>query len=238
MFSLNSWTWNIHEWDNAILNVCMVGAIGTLTVGWLSRKFLMEWMLCDDTHNIGLKEIPDVLTPEECDRLIAWKNNHKERSTESEVDKMVFWKSNKVDTRYRKSSQCWIYEDEHPLVRKLQRIVSQHISNPCYYEALQIAHYKKGGYFKAHYDILLNPFIRKYRTGTLIVYLNDDYVGGETRFPYLNRTIRPKKGDAIFFHSIHATSKKVLWYSKHEGCEVRHGEKYIATLWFNEKYDG
>jgi prolyl 4-hydroxylase len=227
----------------------MAGALGTLTVAWLSRTFLLEWIVCDDTPDIGLKEIPGVLTPEECNELIAWKNTHKERSTESKIEKWCLWKFNKVNTRHRKSSQCWIYEDEHPLVRKLQSVVAQHISydyncnTKCDYEALQIAHYKTGGYFKPHYDIHLNPLVPQYRTGTLIVYLNDDYVGGETRFPYLNRTIRPKKGDAIFFYSIHVNSKdkfkfkfkKPLWYSKHEGCEVRHGEKYIATLWFNEK---
>ncbi len=61
---------------------------------------------------------------------------------------------------------------------------------------------------------------------TLLVYLNDDMTGGETRFfadmeqvarrcPYL--TVKPRTGAALaFLHSI--------W---HEGAVVQSGEKYV-----------
>ncbi len=51
----------------------------------------------------------------------------------------------------------------------------------------------------------------------VLVYFNDDFEGGETRFvKQLDRVVRPRRGlVAIFQHKI-----------RHEGCEVRRGKKY------------
>jgi len=50
---------------------------------------------------------------------------------------------------------------------------------------------------------------------TLMIYLNDDYEGGETTFNEI--TVRPKQGAAlIFLHDL-----------EHEGSEVKQGVKYV-----------
>lgn len=41
--------------------------------------------------------------------------------------------------------------------------------------------------------------VAMYQVVNALVYFNDDYEGGEFRFPYANLTIKPKTGDIIFF---------------------------------------
>jgi hypothetical protein len=66
-------------------------------------------------------------------------------------------------------------------------------------------------------DHWYRPNDRQITLHTVLVYLNDDFEGGETRFvQQLERVVRPQRGlVAIFQHKI-----------RHEGCEVRRGNKY------------
>ncbi|GGX22516.1 prolyl hydroxylase family protein [Undibacterium macrobrachii] len=52
---------------------------------------------------------------------------------------------------------------------------------------------------------------------TFLVYLNEDYIGGETLFRNGNLKVSPKKGSAIIF-------EHQLW---HQGVEVESGMKYV-----------
>ncbi len=52
---------------------------------------------------------------------------------------------------------------------------------------------------------------------TCLIYLNQDFAGGETAFPEQRQCIQPRSGTALFFqHPI-----------LHEGCVVRSGIKYV-----------
>ena len=57
-----------------------------------------------------------------------------------------------------------------------------------------------------------------------MVYLNDDYEGGETEFLYYKRRIKPEKGKLLIWPAgmTHA----------HRGGLVLEGIKYVATGWF------
>ena len=50
-----------------------------------------------------------------------------------------------------------------------------------------------------------------------MIYLNDEFTGGETEFPELNKTIVPTRGTALLFQH------RVL----HAGRGVSTGEKYV-----------
>ena len=52
---------------------------------------------------------------------------------------------------------------------------------------------------------------------TLVFYLNDDFTGGETDFPELDREVEPRTGRALLFQH------RVL----HEATEVQSGEKFV-----------
>lgn len=72
----------------------------------------------------------------------------------------------------------------------------------------KVARYKPRGYFKLHTDHVeaFNDLACGGRLGTLIVYLNDDFTGGQTQFPYLEVTVQPSAGDAIYFHSVRVSA--------------------------------
>ncbi len=82
-------------------------------------------------------------------------------------------------------------------------------------ELFRFYKYQPGQEFKKHRD---QSYIRNETEAsyfTFMIYLNDDYEGGETTFT--NITIQPKQGTAlIFFHDL-----------EHEGCAVKQGIKYV-----------
>jgi prolyl 4-hydroxylase len=84
-------------------------------------------------------------------------------------------------------------------------------------ERLRCYRYRPGQRFAPHYD---GAFVRDDREQSLVsylVYLNDDFVGGETNFLQLGQTIVPRAGTALLFQH------RLL----HEGAEVREGCKYV-----------
>ena len=84
-------------------------------------------------------------------------------------------------------------------------------------ERLRFYRYKAGQSFTAHRD---GYFLRENRERsllTLILYLNDDYTGGETRFLESENLIIPQQGQVIVF-------SHQLW---HEGLPVTKGCKYV-----------
>lgn len=71
-----------------------------------------------------------------------------------------------------------------------------------------MARYRPQGFFKLHTDHVeaFNRLVCGGRLGTLIIYLNDDFTGGQTNFPYVKATVEPCTGDAIYFHSVVVSS--------------------------------
>jgi prolyl 4-hydroxylase len=77
--------------------------------------------------------------------------------------------------------------------------------------------YRIGQRFEPHMDHWYRPSETQITLLTVLVYLNDNFEGGETRFQeQIEQTITPKCGMvSIFQHKI-----------RHEGCPVRRGIKY------------
>ncbi|HLL55645.1 MAG TPA: 2OG-Fe(II) oxygenase [Myxococcaceae bacterium] len=84
-------------------------------------------------------------------------------------------------------------------------------------ERLRMYRYRAGQRFEPHMDHWYRPSENRITLHTVLVYFNDDFEGGETRFSeQLEQTIVPKRGmAAIFQHKL-----------RHEGCPVRRGVKY------------
>ncbi|MEM7606977.1 MAG: 2OG-Fe(II) oxygenase [Myxococcota bacterium] len=84
-------------------------------------------------------------------------------------------------------------------------------------ERLRFYRYQPGQRFDAHTDHWYQPDERHITLLTVLVYFNDNFDGGETRFvEHVEATVHPKPGlVALFQHKI-----------RHEGNEVRAGRKY------------
>ena len=57
-----------------------------------------------------------------------------------------------------------------------------------------------------------------------VLYLNDDYEGGEIHFPQHNLSIKPKRGDLLIFPGNQ--------YYSHEVKEILSGERFTAPAWY------
>ena len=58
---------------------------------------------------------------------------------------------------------------------------------------------------------------------SFIIALNDDYIGGGTRFVQKNKTYKLKQGDVLLF----------CGQTKHEGLPINNGIRYILTGFIN-----
>lgn len=83
------------------------------------------------------------------------------------------------------------------------------------FEPLRVYRYDVGHHFGLHSD-------QSYTRGdarsllTLLVYLDEDFDGGETEFPDEHQTIAPRTGDALWFqHAVLHAGKQVTRGTKH-----------------------
>jgi prolyl 4-hydroxylase len=95
-------------------------------------------------------------------------------------------------------------------------------------EPLQLLRYRPGGEYKPHMDAL--PAEPNQRILTVLVYLSDDYEGGETSFPRTGLSFRGKEGDALLFRNASADGRADP-LALHAGLPVTRGSKYLASRW-------
>jgi predicted 2-oxoglutarate/Fe(II)-dependent dioxygenase YbiX len=84
---------------------------------------------------------------------------------------------------------------------------------------LQLVRYPSGGFFLPHADASLHP--RERRRISVIVYLNDDFEGGETEFMGTGEVVRPAAGAVLTFAA----------HLPHTGRPVANGEKWVVVAW-------
>ncbi|AXK41947.1 2OG-Fe(II) oxygenase [Erythrobacter aureus] len=99
-------------------------------------------------------------------------------------------------------------------------------------EPTQILAYDTGQEYKSHLDTL--PNTANQRKFTFLVYLNDDYSGGETQFNAIQWSFKGKPGDALLFQNIDHTGQPCP-LSVHAGCPVQSGTKYLLSKWIRER---
>lgn len=108
-------------------------------------------------------------------------------------------------------------------------------------EPPQIFHYAVGQEIKAHHDFLFDGAHSygkdgKYsgdRLATFLMYLNEDYEGGDLEFPRGGYSYKGKIGDGIFFASQRDGKPDPM--SLHAARPVISGEKYILSQWIHNQ---
>tara|TARA_A100001015_G_scaffold138285_1_gene153251 strand:- start:360 stop:1061 length:702 start_codon:yes stop_codon:yes gene_type:complete len=143
----------------------------------------------------------------------------------------------------RKSETAWLSKDDpviNSIIQKVCNITKIPFENA---EKMQVVKYDPNGFYNAHYDASCDDkkecveFEQNggQRKVTMIIYLNDDFTGGATHFPNLNKTFIPKKYNALLFYSLEKNGNKCHPLSLHAGMPVETGQKYIANVWLREK---
>jgi prolyl 4-hydroxylase len=103
-------------------------------------------------------------------------------------------------------------------------------------EIPKILHYAPGETFEEHYDYLdpkepayaLELATRGQRCQTFLLYLNDDFTGGETSFPEIAVAHRGAQGDAFLFANINAAAE-LDRDTRHAGLPPETGEKWVFS---------
>ena len=99
-------------------------------------------------------------------------------------------------------------------------------------EPLQVLRYRPGQEYRPHFDAIAND--DNQRVMTFLVYLNDDYEGGETEFLSTGLKVRGRKGDGLLFRNADISGAPDP-SSQHAGLPVTAGEKYLASRWIRER---
>ena len=109
------------------------------------------------------------------------------------------------------------------------------------FEPTQVLRYEVGQEFKPHYDFL-DPGNLAYgdqarfgqRIATFLIYLNEDFEGGETDFPKVEIRYRGRAGDAIFFANVDGAGRPDP-LTLHAGLPPTSGEKWILSQWIRDR---
>jgi prolyl 4-hydroxylase len=187
------------------------------------------WRL--DTDKAQIYEVPDLLSGEECDAMIKVIDGSLRRST-----------TTRGPEDYRTSRTCDMRRAKPELIADIdQRLADMIGCDVANSEPMQGQRYDPGEYFKAHTDWFA-PGTSEYaiytkgggqRTWTVMVYLNEATVGGQTRFERVGREFRPARGLGVAWNNlgIDGTPNPA---TLHEAMPVTKGKKYIITKWFRE----
>jgi prolyl 4-hydroxylase len=122
---------------------------------------------------------------------------------------------------------------ENPAIHALnRRLAAASGTAPEQGEPLQMLRYRPGGEYKPHFDSI--PGFANPRVLTILVWLNDDYAGGETFFPTPGLKLRGRTGDALLFRNTLPDGRRDP-SAGHSGLPVTAGEKRIASRWIRQR---
>ena len=121
--------------------------------------------------------------------------------------------------------------NEKPAIHALnRRIAAASATDVRAGEPLQVLRYAPGEQYRPHMDALPGVTAAQQRVLTFLVYLNEDYEGGETDFPRLGVRIKGRAGDALMFRNASADGRadeRMI----HAGLPVGRGVKHLASRW-------
>jgi prolyl 4-hydroxylase len=146
------------------------------------------------------------------------------------------------DSRRTNRAAMFPFDQVNVVVEAIRARIASTLGVPLpHFEVSQVLHYAPGQEFKPHHDYF-DPSaegfqeeisVRGQRVATFIVYLNDEFTGGETRFPSLGFNYRGGVGDAIAFRSVDPDGR-VNPLTLHAGLPPASGEKWIFSQWVRD----
>jgi len=212
--------------------------------------------MCDQNPLLDhLIHVIPVLTDDEVNELNEYIDTH------ASFEKSLVFSDNNTEGSLKvgggRTSTGWTIPNSSPIGHKIhlklnkaideykRRLVDFHSSYDRYplpgahntvseHEGIQIIQYTKGQEYRIHHDTADSQKHKEYnRQLSVIVYLNNDFEGGATRFLYTSTedmAMKPPKGSAIIFPS--------NWCFKHQGNPVESGKKRILVTWYYTTFTG
>jgi prolyl 4-hydroxylase len=178
--------------------------------------------------------VEDIASPEMCDWLIA---RARLRLKPAKIQDRATGESS--ISSVRTCGSCHFRRPDSDLIFAILRDRIAKVTE-MQIDALEIPyvlHYLVGQEFQPHFDIVINTEAPDYkeklaeggqRVLTVLVYLNDDYEGGETEFPVLSACWKGRRGDALLFWNV-APDGALDERTLHAGLPVTRGEKWMLS---------
>ncbi len=104
-------------------------------------------------------------------------------------------------------------------------------------ECLGVLYYAEGHEYRPHCDWLPpGPDLDRggQRSATGLIYLNDEYDGGETHFLVPDLAFKGGTGDVLVFENLSDEGDPTP-HSRHSGRPVLEGKKWLGSTWYREK---
>ncbi len=185
--------------------------------------------------NVALVE--DLLTEQECDALIRMAQGKLKRS------EVVDPTSGRLEiSGVRRSEGAHFGHGENAVVSRIEARVAALTGIPIAHgEPLQLLHYPENGEYEPHHDWFDPAFEGSarqlqhggQRVATVVMYLREPEQGGDTYFPELELSVRPRRGSAVYFEYTNARGE-IDSRCLHAGMPVLRGHKWIATKWLRQ----
>ena len=156
------------------------------------------------------------LTLEECNTLI----NYNSEFYHSTFEDFIVKKHEII------SLSKHINKNSHEISSILKKCSEKFHIHQEYFTDLTVVKYTKGGFIHGHIDYGPSHI----RTHTILLYLNENYEGGETEFPNLNKQFKLNTGDILYFPNYDSHGNPTV-LALHQGNVVKSGEKLICNLW-------
>jgi prolyl 4-hydroxylase len=185
-----------------------------------------------------LYSLHSFLSPQQCSDLIDFCTNQRE------FEPSPVGVEGLRGSSTRNSTSCTLHPNEASL--EMQHLL-QSITNRAAWiagvpsdnvERLQMVRYVPTQWYHAHHDWFDHPdYFPNNRYVTMLVYLNDDFVGGHTSFPRLNVSVAPKIGSAAFWYNCWSrpgTNDTTCFDENlHQGNPPTSGVKYALNIWIS-----
>ncbi len=149
----------------------------------------------------------------------------------------------KIDPSRTNSAMSFFPLENDLVMQTINKKIAAFTGHPhCHGEPSSVLHYEVGQQYHTHFDYFNPdfpahvPHLKKggQRIKTFLIYLNEDFEGGETSFPNLDWKYKGKAGEAILFDNV--TSKgEIIENSLHAGLAPTRGEKWIFSKWLRDQ---
>lgn len=196
------------------------------------NSVIEDWQIWNDNENPLQPHIPN--SQPHLDNRRGWvKNIDWDRSKQPSITNHLYW------SQRERVEVPLDYSQEHIDAYKILKMIDEP-----YQKALDVWSEKTNNP-KIDRWVTKNYTIKKYDTGkaisthcdnerpdeipydwTVLIYLNDDYAGGELEFNDLGYTLSPKAGSILFFPSTEI----------HTAWPVQKGYKYFIFLYLQSKF--
>lgn len=172
------------------------------------------------------------LDAKKCDQLVSYYETRKKQwlqvnQTSLEGGKYVQDKQRITQTVDQGKYQKYI---DRLIESSLTRILNKHFQKTLYwYERPHVLYYKEGGKYSAHSDsenhnTIIDSWVKVIdRDYSILLYLADDFEGGELLFNRFGFRYKPRRGDLVVFPS----DQRYI----HTAEPVTNGNRYAIVSW-------